>query len=232
MLAAGIQCANFPGPCIEARRLEMPGGLRHDAFDLLCETSVRVDADHWLEAVARCVSPNCDARIDADDIVVLVIHNISLPPGRFGGEHVKQLFTNCLDCSVDTALEDLVGVRVSAHLFIDRRGVITQFVPFDRRAWHAGISSYRGRVGCNDYSIGIELEGADDVAYEPRQYQALAEAIATLMMRYRGLSLSTIVGHSEIAPGRKSDPGTAFDWSRLYRDCVQLLGVARAAYRR
>ena len=210
----------------------MAVGLRHDALDLLSEIYVRVAADHWLEAATRCISPNCDARTDADDIVLLVIHNISLPPGRFGGDLVKQLFTNCLDCSVDPSFEDLAGVRVSAHLFIDRRGAITQFVPFDRRAWHAGVSSYRGREGCNDYSIGIELEGVDDVAYEPAQYRSLAETIATLMRRYRGLSLNGIVGHSEIAPGRKNDPGTAFDWPLLYRDCVRLLGVANAAHRR
>lgn len=210
----------------------MARGLRHDAFDVLREIFVRVAADHWLEGVTRCVSPNCDARTDADDIVLLVIHNISLPPGRFGGEQVKQLFTNCLDCSGDASFEDLAGVRVSAHLFIERGGKITQFVPFDRRAWHAGLSSYRGREGCNDYSIGIELEGVDDVAYEPAQYHALAAAIATLIKRYRGLSLSGIVGHSEIAPGRKSDPGGAFDWPRLYSDCVHLLGVTDAAHRR
>ena len=204
----------------------MPTSLRHDANHVLHEKRVRIGTDHWLEGVARCRSPNCDARTDPDDITLTVIHGISLPPGRFGSDCVKQLFTNCLDCSADAALEDLEGVRVSAHLFIDRRGEITQFVPFDLRAWHAGQSSYRGRAGCNDYSIGIELEGVDDVPYEARQYNTLAPVIAALLHRYPRLSLDSIVGHLEIAPGRKSDPGVVFDWCRLYADCVRLMGAA------
>jgi AmpD protein len=193
---------------------------------------VRIGADHWLESAARLPSPNCDERTDPDDIVLLVVHNISLPPGRFGGEHVKQFFTNCLDCGADEALADLEGVRVSAHLFVDRRGAITQFVRFDHRAWHAGQSSYRGRSGCNDYSIGVELEGTDEASYEPIQYQVLADIAACLMRRYPRLSLSGIVGHQEIAPGRKTDPGASFDWPRLYRDCLQRIGGARGAHRR
>jgi AmpD protein len=195
------------------------------------EINVRVGADHWLEGVARWPSENCDDRSDPDDITLLVVHNISLPPGQFGGQHVKQLFTNCLDCSADPSLSDLQGVRVSAHLFIDRSGAIVQFVPFDRRAWHAGASSHRGRAGCNDYSIGIELEGTDETAYEGKQYRVLADVAACLLSHYRRLSLSGIVGHCEVAPGRKSDPGRLFDWPRLYRDCLQRIGGDGGAHR-
>jgi N-acetyl-anhydromuramoyl-L-alanine amidase len=210
----------------------MPTCLRHDASHQLGEIQVRIGADHWLEGVARWPSPNCDERTDPDDIVLLVVHNISLPPGRFGGEHVRQFFTNCLDCRADASLSDLEGVRVSAHLFVDRRGEIAQFVPFDRRAWHAGLSSYRGRTGCNDFSIGIELEGTDEAAYEPDQYRVLADVVASLIRRYPALSLSGIVGHQEIAPGRKTDPGAAFDWLRLYRDCLERFGGAGGTHRR
>ncbi len=209
----------------------MPECLRHDANRLFHEVHVRIGTDHWLEGAARFTSPNCDARTDPDDISLVVIHGISLPPGRFGGDCVKQLFTNCLDCSADPALEDLEGVRVSSHLFIDRAGEIAQFVPFDRRAWHAGQSSHRGRAGCNDYSIGIELEGTDDIAYDARQYDALARVITTLLGHYPRLALDSIVGHLEVAPERKSDPGAAFDWHRLYADCVRLMGVTLGADR-
>jgi AmpD protein len=192
---------------------------------------VRIGADHWLEGAARLPSPNCDDRSDADDVVLLVVHNISLPPGRFGGEFVKQFFTNCLDCSLDKTLADLEGVRVSAHLFIDRRGAVSQFVPFDLRAWHAGQSSYRGRTGCNDFSIGVELEGTDTIEYESAQYSTLADVAARLMERYPRLSLSGIVGHAEIAPGRKTDPGESFDWGRLYSDILQRIGAIGVANR-
>ncbi len=194
---------------------------------------MRIGTDHWLEGVVRLPSPNCDDRTDPRDVVLLVVHNISLPPGRFGGDHVQRFFTNCLDCSGDPGLADLQDVRVSAHLFIDRRGTITQFVSFDRRAWHAGASSYRGRAGCNDFSIGIELEGTDLVAYESAQYATLATVAVCLARHYPRLPLSGIVGHSEIAPTRKSDPGAAFDWDRLYRDVLRLSGPSDdATYRR
>ena len=192
---------------------------------------MQIGPDHWLEGIARCPSPNCDQRTDPDDIVLIVVHSISLPPGRFGGDHVKQFFTNCLDCSVDPTLADLEGVRVSAHAFIDRRGIPTQFVPFNRRAWHAGRSSYRGREGCNDFSIGIELEGTDTMPFESAQYRTLAEIATCLISRYPTLSLSGIIAHSEVAPGRKTDPGPLFDWSRLYRDVLQRIGAPGATYR-
>ncbi len=192
---------------------------------------MQIGADHWIDGVVRCASPNCDDRTDPDDIALVVVHNISLPPGQFGGGLVQQFFTNCLDCTVDVALSDLEGVRVSSHLFVDRRGNVTQFVPFHRRAWHAGVSSYRGREGCNDYSIGIELEGTDDVDYDEAQYASLAALVVALMNRYPRLSLDGVVGHQEIAPQRKSDPGTSFDWSRLFRDVLRTMGVSGVAHR-
>ncbi len=185
---------------------------------------MRIDADHWLESAIRCPSPNCDQRRDPDDITLLVIHNISLPPGQFGGSQVRQLFTNCLDCTAHPAFADLEGVAVSAHLFVDRLGTVTQFVAFDQRAWHAGASSFRGVAQCNDYSIGIELEGTDCVPYADAQYAALCDLIVTLLRRYDRLSLDAIAGHQEIAPQRKSDPGAAFDWPRLYHECYRRLG--------
>ena len=185
----------------------------------------RVDSQHWLEGARRRPSPNFDARSDVDDISLLVVHGISLPPGQFGGDEVCRFFTNCLDCSAHPALRDLEGVRVSSHLFVDRSGTVTQFVPFDRRAWHAGKSSYLGRSGCNDFSIGIELEGTDETPYEPAQYEVLADVAVALMTRYRRLSLSAIVGHRDIAPGRKTDPGLAFDWQRLLRGCLTRMGA-------
>ena len=198
----------------------------------LPEVRVRIGIDHWLEGAARFTSPNCDARTDPNDISLIVIHGISLPPGRFGGDGVKQLFTNCLDCTAHPALADLEGVRVSSHLFIDRHGGIAQFVPFDLRAWHAGLSSFRGRAACNDYSVGIELEGTDDTAYDARQYDALGRVAVALIRHYPRLSLDSIVGHLEIAPERKTDPGPAFDWYRLYTDCVRLMGAALDTDRR
>lgn len=168
--------------------------------------------DHWLARVRRLPSPNCSERRDACDLSLLVVHGISLPPGRFGTGMVAELFTNRLDCTRDAALADLEGVRVSAHLLIERSGRITQFVPFDRRAWHAGDSSWRGRRGCNDFSIGIELEGTDDRPYTRRQYDRLARVTRALLERYPTLSRDAIVGHLEVAPGRKTDPGPLFDW--------------------
>jgi len=160
-------------------------------------------------------SPNQDPRPRWADVELVVVHNISLPPGKFGSGMVEQLFCNQLDCTLDPALHDLVGVEVSSHLFIDRRGRATQFVPFDERAWHAGVSSWRGRRGCNDFAIGIELEGTDDKNYTAKQYARLHRVLLWLFRRYPRLATDTIVGHNEIAPGRKTDPGTSFDWARL-----------------
>jgi len=172
------------------------------------------DSPIWLPRARRVSSPNCAARPAGAAVELVVLHNISLPPGEFGGELVEALFCNTLDCSLDPLLRDLAGVEVSAHLFIDRRGRLTQFVPFDLAAWHAGVSSFRGKSGCNAYSIGIELEGTDTQPYTAKQYRRLSSTLRWLLRNYRQLSIDRIVGHSEIAPGRKSDPGASFDWQR------------------
>ena len=178
---------------------------------------VIVSPDHWLSAARRVPSGNQNARPDAGDVSLVVVHGISLPPGEFGRGLVEELFCNRLDCGADPRLADLEGVRVSAHLFIDRDGTITQFVPFDRRAWHAGVSCHRGRANCNDFAIGIELEGADHVAYTEAQYVALGAVLEALGHRYPRLDPAAVVGHNEVAPGRKTDPGPAFDWQRVIR---------------
>lgn len=176
---------------------------------------MHVKDDHWLSRVRQLRSANCNRREPGQGVELVVIHCISLPPGRFGGDDVARLFQNRLDCDSHPSYQSLRGVRVSAHLLIDRRGRITQFVPFDRCAWHAGVSSWRGRPGCNDYSIGIELEGVDTRPYTQAQYRKLERVLVALLRRYRRLSPDAIVGHQEIAPGRKTDPGPAFDWSRV-----------------
>ena len=160
-------------------------------------------------------SPNCDDRPDPDDISLVVLHGISLPPGQFGGAFVEQFFTNRLDHSADPAFGEIKDMRVSAHLFIRRNGDIIQFVPFEKRAWHAGHSQYEGREQCNDFSIGIELEGADDIEYTVSQYERLGAVIEAILSAYPGISRDRITGHSNIAPGRKTDPGPAFDWAKL-----------------
>lgn len=176
----------------------------------------RVDRQSGLITPARQVpSPNQDERPVDTDPELVVIHGISLPPGEFGGPHVEQLFTNCLPRDGHPYFETIAELRVSAHLFIRRDGEVVQFVPLHRRAWHAGASCWEGRERCNDYSIGIELEGADDSAYEEAQYQALTSLLACLQSAYPALSSHRVVGHSDVAPGRKTDPGPAFDWGRL-----------------
>ncbi|MBX3705162.1 MAG: 1,6-anhydro-N-acetylmuramyl-L-alanine amidase AmpD [Pseudomonadales bacterium] len=174
-----------------------------------------VAADHWLTRIRRLPSPNCDARGEGERPELVIVHCISLPPGRFGNGLVEALFLNRLDTRADPALADLDGVRVSAHLFIDRRGRATQFVPFDRRAWHAGLSSWRGRPSCNRFSIGIELEGTDTGRYTAAQYTRLGRVLADLFDRYPGLGPDAVVGHQEVAPDRKRDPGPGFDWRRV-----------------
>ncbi len=179
--------------------------------------------DGWLGGADRLPSPNCDDRPPGEVIDLLVIHGISLPPGRFGGPHVAALFQNCLDPGGHPYFADLEGLRVSSHLFIRRDGALLQFVPLHRRAWHAGVSSFRGRSRCNDFSIGIELEGTDDMAYEAAQYDRLAGVTAALMTHFPAIDESRIAGHCDIAPGRKTDPGPAFDWKR-YRALVRERG--------
>jgi AmpD protein len=174
----------------------------------------------WLVPARRLPSPNCGPRPCGEAVSLLVVHCISLPPGRFGGNEVERFFTNCLDFDEHPWFEQIRGVEVSAHLYIRRSGELTQFVSFDERAWHAGSSCHAGREECNDFSIGIELEGCDELPYDPRQYRVLAAVSRALMQAYPGITPENIVGHCDIAPERKTDPGPAFDW-RLYRQLLQ-----------
>jgi AmpD protein len=164
----------------------------------------------------QLLSPHCDAR-EGEDISLLVIHNISLPMGEWGTPYVKALFMGTLDPSAHESFKSLAGLKVSAHLFIDRKGHIVQFVPFDKRAWHAGESSFEGRTRCNDFSIGIELEGSDTAPFTDAQYEALANATKVIQAAYPLITQERIVGHSDIAPSRKTDPGPLFDWDRFFR---------------
>ena len=164
--------------------------------------------------VKQIASPNFDPRPPGVDAELIVVHGISLPPGEFGGPWIERLFTNSLPIDYHPYFAEIGGLRVSSHLLIARDGALTQFVRFTDRAWHAGPSSYLGRTACNDFSIGIELEGVDELAYSDAQYEALAEAVAALCDAYPRLSPDRLVGHSDISPGRKTDPGPAFDWTR------------------
>ena len=171
--------------------------------------------DGWYRFAARCPSPNFGPRPAQLPIDLIVLHAISLPPGQYGGEQVKQLFTNQLDWQADPYFKQIEGLKVSAHFFIRRNGELWQFVCCDDRAWHAGVSSYRGRDNCNDDSIGIELEGLDGDVFEPAQYETLMPLCAAIMQRH---PIAHIAGHEHIAPGRKPDPGAGFDWQRLQNE--------------
>lgn len=172
----------------------------------------------WLQGVPHHPSPNCDPRPADTGIDLLIIHNISLPPGEFGGPWIDQLFTNTLDTDAHPWFRDnLVGVEVSAHALIRRDGELIQYVSFEQRAWHAGVSCFDGRERCNDFSIGIELEGSDQQPFEPPQYQTLAALTHALMSHYPGIKRQRITGHSDIAPGRKTDPGPCFSWQRYHQ---------------
>lgn len=173
-------------------------------------------ADGWVESARRVLSPNCDARPPRTDISLAVLHSISLPRGQYrkdaGGDAIERLFTNRLDPAEHPSFADLAGLRVSSHFLIYRDGELVQFVPLEARAWHAGASRWRGRERCNDFSIGIELEGTDDESFEAVQYDRLAG----LLRRLRAvLPLRDLAGHSDVAPARKSDPGARFDAPRL-----------------
>ena len=157
-------------------------------------------------------SPHCDERPPGEKVSLLVIHAISLPPGEFGGDGIDDLYMGTLDPAAHPCFAEIAGLRVSAHFLIRRDGSLTQYVPCDKRAWHAGASEWKGRAGCNDFSIGVELEGADDVPFAEPQYEALAKLIGNLEFRYGKLD---IAGHSDIAPGRKTDPGPWVEWDRL-----------------
>lgn len=177
---------------------------------------------HRLRGVEFLPSPNCDARPKPADISLLVVHAISLPPGEFGGPWINRLFANCLDPAAHPYFEGLRQLEVSAHLCLFRDGRLTQYVPFNRRAWHAGKSTFAGRSRCNDFSIGIELEGCDDQPFEPVQYRVLARVARTLMNTYPRITPARIAGHSDIAPGRKTDPGPHFDWLRFTAELESL----------
>lgn len=173
-----------------------------------------LDEDGWLAGATRIRSPNHDARPPGETISLLVIHAISLPPGEFGGDAVIELFTNQLDPAAHPYFATLAGMRVSAHFFVRRDGALIQFVPCHARAWHAGASCWQGRERCNDFSLGIELEGDDYTPFSDAQYATLARLITQLRQCF---PLTDIVAHADIAPGRKTDPGPYFDWSRLPR---------------
>ena len=175
-------------------------------------THYRIDPKGaWLLGARRAPSPNQDARPIASDISLLVIHGISLPPGEYGGAHIDRFFSNTLDPNAHPYFAAIHTLRVSSHLLIDRRGRVTQYVPFTARAWHAGASCFAGRARCNDFSIGVELEGTDAAPYADPQYRRLAQITGLLAQRWRKITKDRIVGHSDIAPGRKTDPGPAFD---------------------
>lgn len=168
----------------------------------------------WLRGARRVPSPNRDARPQGERPWLLVIHNISLPPGCFGGPEIEALFTNGLDCSAHPYFAGLAGLRVSSHFLVRRDGETVQFVGCDERAWHAGVSCWAGRERCNDFSVGVELEGTDTEAFTDAQYDALATLARRLRQHY---PIRDMAGHSDIAPGRKTDPGPCFDWARLRR---------------
>lgn len=168
-----------------------------------------------IDSVRLQLSPNCDDRPDESDISLVVIHGISLPPGEFGGAGIDQLFTNTLDPEEHPYYEEVYQLKLSCHLLIRRDGELIQYVPFNKRAWHAGESVHDGREQCNNYAIGIELEGTDEQPYEAVQYERLAEVIKLLFDSYLKLDRNSIVGHCDIAPDRKTDPGPAFDWKKL-----------------
>ncbi|ELL4668775.1 1,6-anhydro-N-acetylmuramyl-L-alanine amidase AmpD [Vibrio fluvialis] len=173
-----------------------------------------IDNQGWYQFARRVPSPFCDQRSDEQDISLLVVHNISLPPGQFGGPYIEQFFTGQLDPNQHPFFRVIYNMGVSAHCLIRRDGEVVQFVPFSARAWHAGQSSFAGRERCNDYSIGIELEGTDFVAYTEAQYQALATLSDALMTHYPAITSPRITGHQYIAPMRKTDPGLVFDWQK------------------
>jgi AmpD protein len=172
-------------------------------------------ATGWIEGVRRVLSPNSDERPPGAELDLIVVHGISLPPGQFGNGWIDRFFLNDLPADAHPFFATISDLTVSAHALIARDGELTQYVPFTRRAWHAGRSNYCGREGCNDFSVGIELEGADDMPYAAPQYLALVVLIAALRRAYPSLRNAAVVGHSDIAPGRKTDPGPAFDWPKF-----------------
>lgn len=181
---------------------------------------MKIDPESGLIQEAQFISsPNCDERPEDIEISLIAVHGISLPPGEFGGSCVQDFFTNSLDENIHPYFQEIKSLKVSSHLFIRRDGSLLQFVPFQKRAWHAGESSYQGKEKCNDFSIGIELEGDDDMPYEDIQYKVLSEVASLIISNYPAITRERIVGHCDIAPGRKTDPGQAFDW-RYFRSLL------------
>ena len=174
-----------------------------------------MQADGWFEGVDHTPSSNCDERPPGAEVSLLVIHGISLPEGVFGTPWIDRLFTNSIRGDEVAGFDGLAGLRVSAHLLIRRGGDLVQYVSLRQRAWHAGISHYRGRERCNDFSVGIELEGSDHTPYTESQYRQLQRVITVIIRQFPAITPDRIVGHCDIAPGRKSDPGPYFDWSRV-----------------
>ena len=172
---------------------------------------MQIDQSFHTKEAKICLSENCSERM-TEEISLLVIHNISLPPGEFGGGYIEKLFTNSLDPNDHPYFSEIYDLKVSSHLLIERDGSLVQFVPFNKKAWHAGVSSFKGRENCNEFSIGIELEGTDENAYTDDQYRALIDITKELMLVFQDIKKENIVGHSDIAPGRKTDPGKSFDW--------------------
>ena len=172
---------------------------------------MQIDRSFHLKEAKICLSENCSAR-KTEEISLLVIQNISLPPGEYGGGYIQKLFTNDLDPNDHPYFSEIYDLKVSSHLLIERDGSLVKFVPFNKKAWHAGVSSFKGRENCNEFSIGIELEGTDENAYTDDQYRALIDITKELMLVFQDIKKENIVGHSDIAPGRKTDPGKAFDW--------------------
>ncbi len=182
----------------------------------LAATPLKVEtATGLLAGVRQVLSPHCDARPPKTLPELIIVHGISLPPNEFGGPWIDRLFTGTLDWDAHPYFRQIEGLRASAHVLIRRDGQLTQYVPFGERAWHAGLSQYRTRSGCNDFSIGVELEGADGTPYTDAQYGHLVELIAALIAAYPSLAAQHIVGHCDVAPGRKEDPWPSFDWPRL-----------------
>ncbi|MCG8313991.1 MAG: 1,6-anhydro-N-acetylmuramyl-L-alanine amidase AmpD [Pseudomonadales bacterium] len=173
--------------------------------------------DHRFLEAKQVPSPNFNERPVGCQPELIVVHSISLPPGQFGGPYIEKLFTNCLDSKQHAYFAEICHLEVSSHLLIARNGDLIQFVPFNKRAWHAGKSCFNGRENCNDFSIGIELEGTDTDAYEPIQYETLKAVLVALIKHYPGLNKDSITGHQDIAPERKTDPGPGFDWGYLNR---------------
>jgi AmpD protein len=179
---------------------------------------LRIDVESGLIQGARQIaSPNRDFRPPGVEADLIVVHGISLPPGQYGGAWIDRLFTNTLPAEAHPYFAEVCSLQVSSHVVVSREGAVTQYVKFSERAWHAGKSTYQGREACNDFSVGIELEGTDTTPYEAAQYSALAEVVAALCAAYPRLSPHRLVGHSDISPGRKTDPGPAFDWPRARR---------------